>query len=146
MRRNRPVALPELSRFELQCLRRLWKLEEASVRQVQMDFPEGPGYSTFRKIFERLEEKGAILRVRREGRAWVYRSAVPPMGMIRREVRRLLDGLFEGRSGALLAHLADMQELTLEDLREVEKTLSDAPARAASAPVVKTRRQRSPRT
>jgi BlaI family transcriptional regulator, penicillinase repressor len=116
-------SLPELSRFELQCLRRLWARKEASVREIQADFAEGPGYSTYRKIFERLEAKGAVVRVRLQGRAWIYRSSVAPSGMIRREIRRLVDGLFDGRSAPLLAHLADMDALTLEDLKEAEEAL-----------------------
>ena len=115
--------LPQLSRFELQCLRRLWSRGEASVRQIQADLPAGPGYSTFRKIFERLEAKGAVVRLRREGRAWIYRSAVSPSGMIRQEIRRLIDGLFDGRGGPLVAHLARMDALTLADLREIEQVL-----------------------
>jgi len=120
--------LPDLSRFELQCLSRLWRRGEATVRQVQADFSDGPGYSTFRKIFERLEAKGAVVRLRREGRAWVYRSAVSPAGMIRKEIRRLVDGLFDGRGAPLVAHLADMDALSLEDLRRVEEELQAAPA------------------
>ncbi len=134
--------LPELSRLELQCLRRLWTLGEGSVRAVHSALPDAPSYSTVRKIFERLEEKGAVARVRLDGRAWVYRSAVPPADMIRKEVRRLLDGLFDGQGGALAAQLADMNALTLQDLREIERrtgwesggAASDrsAPDRAAS--------------
>jgi predicted transcriptional regulator len=120
-----PQTLPELSRFELQCLRRLWSRKEASVREVQADFPDGPGYATYRKIFERLEAKGAVVRVRREGRAWIYRSAVPPGRMIRREIRRLIDGLFDGRGAPLVSHLADMDALTLEELKEVEEVLRE---------------------
>jgi predicted transcriptional regulator len=128
-----PRSLPELSRFELQCLRRLWNRREASVRQIQQDLPDGPGYSTFRKIFERLEGKGAVVRVRLEGRAWIYRSAVSPAGMIRKEIRRLVDGLFDGHGGALVAHLTDMDAITLEDLRKCEEALRrDGPARPAA--------------
>jgi predicted transcriptional regulator len=118
-----PPSLPELSRFELQCLRRLWSRGEASVRQVQQDLPEGPGYSTFRKIFERLEAKGAVVRVRLEDRAWIYRSTVSPSRMIRKEIRRLIDGLFDGHGGGLMAHLADMDAITLADLRACEESL-----------------------
>ena len=118
-----PRSLPELSRFELQCLRRLWSLREASVRQIQQALPEGPGYSTFRKIVERLEAKGAVVRVRREGRAWIYRSTVSPSGMIRKEIRRLIDGLFDGHGGPLVAHLADMDAITLADLKQCEETM-----------------------
>jgi predicted transcriptional regulator len=50
--------------------------------------------------------------------------------MIRKEVRRLLDALFDGEAAPLVAHLADMNELTLDDLREIEKTLeSERPRR-----------------
>jgi predicted transcriptional regulator len=124
-------SLPDLSRFELQCLRRLWGRGEGSVRDVQGDFPDAPSYSTFRKFFERLEAKGAVRRVRREGRAWIYRSTVPASGIIRREVRRLIDGLFDGRSRDLLAHLADADDLTLEDLRQAERVLREGPRAVA---------------
>ena len=78
--------LPDLSRFELQCLRRLWSRGEATVRDIHEDLEDPPGYSTVRKIIERLEEKGAVVRARRDGKAWVYRSAVSPSSMIRKEM------------------------------------------------------------
>ena len=117
--------LPDLSRFELQCLGILWSLETASVREVHGALDDPPSYSTVKKIFERLEEKGAVERARRDGKAWVYRSTVRPRAMIRKEIRRLLDALVRGEAAPLVAHLADMDALTLEDLREVERTLRD---------------------
>lgn len=125
--------LPDLSRFELQCLKRLWERGEASVREIQGDFDDAPGYSTVRKIFERLEEKQAVERVRREGKAWVYRSRVKPGAMIRKEIRRFVDALFDGAAGPLVAHLAEMDELSMEDLREIERSL-DAGKRRATPP------------
>ncbi len=113
--------LPDLSRFEMQCLRRISAVGEVTVRQVQAALPERPGYSTVRKIFERLETKGAIRRVRRDGRAWIYTSIVPASAMIRKEVRRLIDSLFDGQAAPLIAQIADMDELSIEDLREIEK-------------------------
>ncbi len=90
------MALPDLSRFELQCLRHLWSHEQATVREIHGALEDPPSYSTVRKIFERLEEKGAIRRVRKEGKAWVYRSAVSSSSMIRKEIRGFLNGLFGG--------------------------------------------------
>ena len=115
--------IPDLSRFELQCLGKLWSLRNASIREVHEALDDAPSYSTVKKIFERLEEKGAIARVGRTGKAWVYRSNVRPRAMISKEIRRLLDALFDGEAAPLVAHLADMKELTLDDLREIEKTL-----------------------
>jgi predicted transcriptional regulator len=115
--------LPDLSRFELQCLRRLWNRKQATVREVHHDLEDPPSYSTVRKIFERLEEKGAVERVRMDGKAWIYRSTVRPAAMIRKEIRYLLDSLFDGAAGPLVEHLADMDELSLDDLRSVERQL-----------------------
>jgi BlaI family penicillinase repressor len=116
-----PTSLPHLSRFELQCLRMLWDEDEATVRGIHDKIDDAPSYSTVRKIFERLEDKGAVERVRRDGAAWVYRSAVAPGPVIQREIRRFLEGLFDGSAAPLVAHLAEMDELSLEDLKEIEK-------------------------
>lgn len=112
--------LPNLSRLELQCLRLLWEESEATVRDIHEKLGGQPSYSTVRKIFERLEEKGAITRVKREGRAWVYRSTVSESAMIRKEIKRFLDSLFDGSATPLVAHLAEMDEISLEDLRDLE--------------------------
>jgi predicted transcriptional regulator len=118
-------SLPDLSRFELQCLRRLWARGEASVREVHDDLPDAPSYSTVRKIFERLESKGAVERVRQDGKALIYRSRVAAPAMIRKEIGRFLDAMFDGAAAPLMTHLADMDALSLEDLRELEKQLRE---------------------
>jgi BlaI family penicillinase repressor len=117
------MRLPDLSRFELQCLKKLWDRGEATVREVYMDFPDPPTYSTVKKIVERLEEKGAVERVRKAGNAWVYRSAIPASAMIRKEINRLLDIVFDGAAQPLMAHLADMQQVTVDDLKVIEERL-----------------------
>jgi BlaI family penicillinase repressor len=118
------VALPDLSRFELQCLRRLWDMREATVREIRKELPDPPSYSTVRKIVDRLEEKGAVERVRKDGKAWVYHPVVSQSAVLRKEVRRFLDTAFDGAVAPLVAQLARMDELTVEDLREIERTLA----------------------
>lgn len=118
------TSLPNLSRFELQCLRLLWDADEATVREIHDRIEDAPTYSTVRKIIERLEDKGAVERARRDGAAWVYRPTVARKPFIRREIRRFLEGLFDGSARPLVAHLAEMDALTLEDLKEIEKLAS----------------------
>jgi predicted transcriptional regulator len=127
-------SLPDISPFETQCLRRLWAREHATIREIHGDLPDPPSYSTVRKIIERLEEKGAVERVRRSGRAWVYRATVPATAMIRKQIRRVLETLFDGVGGPLVAHLAEMDALTLEDLREVEERLAAREEREEKSP------------
>jgi hypothetical protein len=45
--------------------------------------------------------------------------------MLRKEVRRFLDAAFGGSASPLIAQLADMKAVTLEDLREIERQLDD---------------------
>jgi BlaI family penicillinase repressor len=116
-------SLPQLSRFELQVLRLLWTRTEASVADLHGDIAEGPSYSTIRKIVERLEQKGAIERVRVDDKAVIYRAAVPRAAVIRHEIRRFLDVMFDGAAGPLVAHLADMDAVGLDDLKNLERQL-----------------------
>ena len=115
--------LPETSPLELQCLQLLSRRGEATVRELLSDVDDAPSYSTARKIVERLEEKGAVTRVRLDGKAWVYRCTVAPAALVRRELRRVLDALFDGAAGPLVAHLVDMDALTLEDVADAEARL-----------------------
>ena len=107
------------------CLKLLWNRGEASARELHGDLDKKPSYSTIRKIIERLEEKGAVERARRDGKAWVYRPCVSRSRMIRREIHRFLDAVFDGAAAPLVSHLADMDALGLDDLRALEKRLGD---------------------
>ncbi len=113
--------LPHLSRFELQCLRRLWSRGEATVGDIRRDLADPPSYSTVRKIIDRLEQKGAVARVRKQGKAWVYAPSISKPAMLRKEIRRFLEVAFDGAAAPLVAQLADMNELSLEDIRQLEK-------------------------
>jgi BlaI family penicillinase repressor len=122
--------LPQLSRFELQVLRLLWTRAEASVSALHGDIPDAPSYSTIRKIVERLEAKGAIERVRVDGQAVVYRAAIPRTAVIRHEIKRFLDVMFDGAAAPLVAHLADMDAVSLSDLKQLERHLAPGPRKS----------------
>ncbi len=117
--------LPDLSRFELQCLRLVWDRGEASAREVHQALADPPSYSTVRTILTRLEEKGAIERVRLDGKAWVYRSAVDASAVQRRELGRFMETLFGGRADRLVSTLADMDAINMDDLRELERHIDE---------------------
>jgi len=70
----------------------------------------------------RLEVKKAVRRVKKIATAFIFEAAVSREGAQRRLVDELL-GLFGGRSRLIMAHLVDSGALTLEDVREAEKTL-----------------------
>jgi BlaI family penicillinase repressor len=117
------MKLPKLSRFELQILEALWTHGKASIREIHESFPEPrPAYTTIQTTVNRLEGKGAVRRVRKISNAHIFEPTVA------RDVtrHRLLDeilGFFGGKAQPMMAQLAEAGKLTLEDVRELEKTI-----------------------
>jgi predicted transcriptional regulator len=117
------MAQPKLSKLELQILEALWLHGKASIREIQEAFPEPrPAYTTIQTTVYRLEGKKAVRRVRKISNAHIFEPIVA------REVTRhkLLDEIlsfFGGRAQPMMAQLAEAGKLTLDDVRELEKTL-----------------------
>jgi BlaI family penicillinase repressor len=114
---------PKLSKLELQILEALWGHGKASIREIQEAFPEPrPAYTTIQTTVYRLEGKKAVRRVRKISNADIFEPTVA------RDVtrHRMLDEIlsfFGGRAQPMMAQLAEAGKLTLEDVRELEKTI-----------------------
>jgi BlaI family transcriptional regulator, penicillinase repressor len=117
------MAQPKLSKLELQILEALWAHGKASIRQIQEAFPEPrPAYTTIQTTVYRLEGKNVVRRVRKVSNAHIFEPIVA------RDVtrHRLLDEIlsfFGGRAQPMMAQLAEAGKLTLDDVRELEKTI-----------------------
>jgi len=113
-----------LSQFELEIMNALWELGRASVREIQELLPETrrPAYTTVQTMVYRLEQKGALQRVRKIGNAHVFEPLITRDEAHRRLINDLLN-LFGGSAQPLMAHLVEAGKLTLDDLRELETTL-----------------------
>jgi predicted transcriptional regulator len=113
-----------LSRLELRVMDVLWSTGPASVREVQESFPgpRRPAYTTIQTTMYRLEGKGAIRRTKKISNAYIFEAVVSRSSAHRRIVDELLS-LFGGRSQPVMAQLIEAGKLTIEDLREAEKTL-----------------------
>ena len=118
------MPLPKLSKLELQIMDALWKLGPCSVREIQESFPakKRPAYTTVQTMVYRLEVKKALRRVKKIATANIFEAAVSRDAAERRLIDELL-GLFGGRSRPIMAHLIESGTLTLDDVREAEKTL-----------------------
>ena len=114
---------PTFGKLELQILEALWAHGKASIREIQEAFLEPrPAYTTIQTTVYRLEGKKAVRRVRKISNAHIFEPVVA------RDVTRhkLLDeilGFFGGRPQPMMAQLAEAGKLTLDDVRELEKTI-----------------------
>src|SRR6478609_5355776 len=118
------MTLPKLTRLELQIMEALWTRGEASIREIQEDFPEKerPAYTTIQTTVYRLEAKKAVRRVKKVGNFHIFEAAVSRNAAQRRLIDDLL-GLFGGRTQPVMAHLIESGKLTLADVKEAEKML-----------------------
>ena len=117
---------PKLSQPELEVMEELWKHGRLAIREIQESFPEAdrPPYTSIQTIVYRLEEKGAVRRVRKIGNAHIFEAAVSRQEVSGRFIDDLLR-LFGGRAQTVMAHLAESGKLTRADIRETEKLIDD---------------------
>jgi predicted transcriptional regulator len=113
-----------VSKLELQLLEKLWALGRASIREVQESLPDKhrPAYTTVQTMIYRLEEKGAVRRVKKIGNAHLFEAILTRKDVHHRLIGDLLD-FFGGSPAPVVSHLIETGKLTLADVQAIEKTL-----------------------
>jgi predicted transcriptional regulator len=114
---------PKLTRLELQIMEALWTRGSCSIREIHESFPEKgrPAYTTIQTTVYRMEGKGALRCVKRIGNANVFEAAVSREAAQNTLIDELLS-LIGGRK-PVMARLAESGNLTMEDIKEAERTL-----------------------
>ena len=118
------MAPPKLTKIELGVMDAMWRLGAASVREIQEALPakNRPAYTTVQTMVYRLEMKGAVRRVKKIGNAHVFEPAISRESAQRRLIDDLLS-FFGGKIQPVMAHLVESGRLSLEDVKEAERTL-----------------------
>ena len=118
------MALPKLTKLELQIMEALWSGGALAIREIQETFPERdrPAYTTVQTTVYRLEGKQALRRTRKISNAHIFEAIIPRNAVQSRLINDFL-GLFGGRVQPVMAHLIESGKLTLDDVKEAEKTL-----------------------
>src|ERR1041385_9439422 len=109
---------PHLSKAETRILEQYWKLGTASVREVLESLPEDErvAYTTVQTLVYRLEQKGALKKVKKIGNAQLFEPAIDRRQYRSRLVRDLLE-LFGGSPRLLVSNLLETGTITLKDLK-----------------------------
>src|SRR5690348_14778554 len=118
------MASPKLAKLELEIMEALWNLGPVSIREIQEAFPERgrPAYTTIQTTIYRMEEKGAVRRVKKIGNAHIFEPLLTRDAARGRLIDELLS-LFGGRTHPVMAHLIESGKLTLDDIHEAEQAL-----------------------
>jgi predicted transcriptional regulator len=79
---------------------------------------------TVKTLLGRLVAKG-VIETEPDGRRFLYTPLVARADYVGSESKRLVERLFGGRAAPLIAHLAESESLTDEDLSEIEALLKE---------------------
>ena len=123
-----------LTKPELEIMDAFWRLGAASVREIQDTFQSKrrPAYTTIQTVVYRLEEKGALRKVKKVGNAYVFEPAVTRDATHRRLIDDMLD-ILGGSTTPLMSHLIDSGRLSLDDLKEIEDRIKRGDAGKAGS-------------
>jgi BlaI family transcriptional regulator, penicillinase repressor len=115
------AARARLSKAETRILEKYWELGTSSVREILESLPEDErvAYTTVQTLVYRLEQKGALRRVKKIGNAQLFEAAIDRSEFRSGLVRDLLE-LFGGSPRLLVSNLIETGSITLKDLKALE--------------------------
>ncbi len=111
----------QLSKAERRILEQYWELGTSSVREILESLPENErvAYTTVQTLVYRLEQKGAVRRVKKVGNAQLFEAAIDRSAFRSGLVRELLD-MFGGSPQLLVSNLLESGTITLKDLKALQ--------------------------
>ncbi len=119
--------VPSLGAQELSIMKVVWRLKDASVREVYETLRERRpvAYTTVMTMMNTLEGKGYLKKVL-DGRAYRYRPAIPERRVVTAMVREFVERVFDGSAGPLLAHLVTQSDLSDDEREELRRLIDEA--------------------
>lgn len=116
----------KLSDFELEVMQVLWQMREATTPELHtaIQTTRDVAYSTVRTIVDRLEQKGAIKRHAKQGRAISFKPLLKQSRMSKSLVKGFVTKLFAGESRSLFSQLLEDESLDDEDIRYLEALIA----------------------
>lgn len=114
----------KISQSELDVMNVLWREAPLGASEVSAQLAESKDWSdrTVKTLLARLVEKGA-LSTEKDGRRFLYTPTVSREAYAGPAARNFAKRLFGGRAAPLVAHLAEGEGLSDEDIAELETLL-----------------------
>ena len=123
-----PEAVP--TERELQALKVLWQLGQATVRDITAAINErgdNLAYTTVLSLLQVMEQKGLVGHTA-SGKVYSYFAKVDRERTFQRLARGFLDRVFDGALDEYVLHALEARRLSADDLARLEQLLSAAKA------------------
>ncbi|MFT5906367.1 MAG: BlaI family penicillinase repressor [Cryomorphaceae bacterium] len=102
----------QMSRRERQIMDIIYRLGQASAKDVQENLPDPPSYSAVRALLVTLENKGMVKHAK-ESRRYIYKPAIAEKKARQSALKNLISTFFEGKPEKLVAALLDEKDQNL---------------------------------
>jgi predicted transcriptional regulator len=115
-----------LTEVELELMNILWRLKEGSVNDVLAELPTDRklAYTSVSTILRILEQK-KVLGSRKEGRGHIYLPKLSKTDYEASALKNIVNKVFDGTPVAMVRQLLDTNDLTKNDLKEIQKLLNE---------------------
>lgn len=106
---------------ELEVMKVLWQRGASSAAEVHgaLATPQGWSKQTVKTLLSRLAEKRAVTATA-DGRRYIYTAALSREAYETGVTRRFVDKVYAGRAAPLVAHLAEGEGLSDDDIADLE--------------------------
>jgi BlaI family transcriptional regulator, penicillinase repressor len=117
---------PTLTPQELAIMKIVWRLEEATVRDVYETMREkrDVAYTTVMTMMRILEEKGYLKKTMVD-RAHLYKPTKPRQQVLGGMVKDFVERVFDGAPASLLVHLAKDNKLSEKQKKLVRQLIDE---------------------
>jgi len=103
-----------LSRREREIMDIIYKMDKASVAQVQEKISDPPSYSAVRALLRVLEEKGHLTH-KQEGPRYIYSPTLPREKARQNALKHVMQTFFDNSTEEAVAALLNISEGTLSE-------------------------------
>jgi len=114
-----------LTNLELKLMNIVWKLGEATVKDVKNALPRRKplAYSTVLTVMRILERKGFV-RHETDNRTYVYYPIVSRDEVVQSMLQNMANRLFDGSAELLMVNVLEKEDLSLEELRRLKQLIA----------------------
>ena len=114
--------IPDMPQAEFEVMDVLWRMKEATVKQVQAELSVGRklAYTTVATLLNRLRERGCVAAQERDF-AYVFRPLIGREQVVRRKLDDLVKRVLGGDVAPLAAYIAENTDLSADQLAALEE-------------------------
>ncbi len=125
----------QFGRMQLRIMHVLWDRERANAREITEALNESlpVAHSTVQTLLRQLEAKGAVGH-RAEGRTFVFFPKLKQDRAQRTAVRNLVERVFGGDVGGLVAHLLHHEKISPDELNKLRRLIDEQRGGGTSKP------------